>query len=748
MQSMCLILMIVAEVSDFDLGARAFNDEQYHVAEAYFQAMLAQYPTTEHRADILYYLFEIHTHESNIPRVLSVASQFLTDYAHDQRSKSLFNSLVQVLVRRQAFSIIAEYLKTYDYLVTDQTVIEKTAGELIARKQFALAESLLHRCTRTDTVKLMLASVTEDFGEREALYLSIPGAQGKIHLMQFYLEQGDTIDAFEVFGGMKENTVEEPRLFQYARISRLFDMGSFARAVDRMERAPGMSNKARLLRALATGKLDVPELPLDAAESSLLAQYVSQDTVSRRPPEQLDIDSVPADSFTPTYINRLRRGIENYFLDSLYADMLLKEGRIRDAYKVVKPYFAYQNTIRFARMVQAIYLYQDGAYDRAARDIILSRTRAPQWVYLLANAFRFLGRESDYLYRDVVTRSSDSSLVSRAQKELMRINFDKGAYDDVLAFGFETAQEDTQLIKLYAYSLARTGAYKDALSVFKQHVGDETYTLANYYGEYLIEKKKYHMARTHYDTLVTSTERRLPARLLYNWALIPFLQGTVDTAMVRFHYYRKIAPGSEKFRQALFKIATLYYAQQQFDSAAYYYGLASEDDSLLTDALQNQLVCFKKLSRWADVVDVGTVLLEHVREEEKHAVTFELGYAFLRSGRIRQAVNFLENAVARKPTPEYHYWLAETYLGKGDFVRALYHYQKIVDAFAKDEMWMPTAQYKTGIVLEFLDERDEARAVYEQIIKKRGRTDTWGIEAQKRIDELDKGKTYKAKGKR
>ena len=738
MQSVCLILLVcAAEVSDFDLGKRAYEKEQYSVARAYFQAVLAQDPTTEHRADILYYLFEIHRHEHNIPHVLSVGGQFLTDYAHDRRSKSLFNSLVQELIRMQAFSIMAEYLRTYDYLVTDQAVIEKTAGELIARKQFALAESLLHRCTRTDTVKLMLASVTEDLGEREALYLSIPGTQGKIHLMQFYLEQGDTIDAFEVFSGMKENTVEETRLFQYARISRLFDTGSFARAVDGMKQTPGMSNKARLLRALETGKLDVLELPLDAAESSLLAQCVSQDTVSRRPPEQLAIDSVLADSFTPTYINHLRRGIESYFLDSLYADLLLKDGRIRDAYEVVKPYLAYQNTIRFGRMVRAIYLYHDGAHDRAARDIILSRTRAPQWIHLLADAFRFLGRESDYLYRDVVKRSSDSSLVSRAQKELMKINFDKGAYDDVLEFGFETAQEDTQLIKLYAYSLARTGTYKDALSVFKQYIGDEPYTLANYYGEYLIETKKYRMARTHYDTLVTSAERRLPARFLYNWALIPFLQGTVDTAMVRFHYYRKTAPGSEKFRQALFKIATLYYAQQQFDSAAYYYGLASEDDSLLTDALQNQLVCYKKLSRWADVVDVGSVLLEHMYEEEKHAVTFELGYAFLRSGRIRQAVSFLKNAVARKPTPEYHYWLAETYLGKGDFVRALYHYRKIVDAFSEDEMWVPTAQYKTGIVLEFLDERDEARAVYEQIIKERGRTDTWGIEARKRIDELE-----------
>ena len=322
----------------------------------------------------------------------------------------------------------------------------------------------------------------------------------------------------------------------------------------------------------------------------------------------------------------------------------------------------------------------------------------------------------------------------------MKINFDKGRYDGVLTYGFEIAQNDTQLIELYAYSLARTGKYNDAVSIFKRYFENETYDLKNYYGEYLIENKKHSTARTHYDSIVTRADRRLPERLYYNWALIPFLQGQVDTAMARFQYFRKTAPRSEQFYQALFKIATLYFAQQEFDSAAYYYGLASEDDSLRADALQNQLVCFKKSSRWPDVINVARPLLELVPQEEEHAITFELGYAFLRSGHIRQAVDFLKTALTLNPTPEYYYWLAEAYLGKGDFVRALYHYQKIVDGFTEDEMWTPTAQYKTGIVLEFLDELDEAQAVYEQIIKERGRSDTWGIEAQKRLEALNQGK--------
>jgi TolA-binding protein len=135
---------------------------------------------------------------------------------------------------------------------------------------------------------------------------------------------------------------------------------------------------------------------------------------------------------------------------------------------------------------------------------------------------------------------------------------------------------------------------------------------------------------------------------------------------------------------------------------------------------------------------VGTQLLAIVPGEEKHDIHFEIGYALLRSGRIRTAIEHLKTATVLKPSHEYAYWLAEAYLGKGEFVRALYHYQRIVDVLEYDEMWTPTAQYKTGVVLEFLEETEEARKVYKRIIQKRGRSDTWGIEAQKRIEELDK----------
>jgi hypothetical protein len=51
-------------------------------------------------------------------------------------------------------------------------------------------------------------------------------------------------------------------------------------------------------------------------------------------------------------------------------------------------------------------------------------------------------------------------------------------------------------------------------------------------------------------------------------------------------------------------------------------------------------------------------------------------------------------------------------------------------------MWTPTAEYKIGIAFELMDELEEAKRVYNGIVRRRGAQDTWGIEAQKRLETI------------
>lgn len=115
---------------------------------------------------------------------------------------------------------------------------------------------------------------------------------------------------------------------------------------------------------------------------------------------------------------------------------------------------------------------------------------------------------------------------------------------------------------------------------------------------------------------------------------------------------------------------------------------------------------------------------------------FEIGYAWLRLGVAATALDYLNAACREDPAAEHHYWLAETYLGKGDFLRALYHYEAIKRLYPDDKMWTPTAEFKSGLALEFLGATGEAIRVYQALIKRRGTADVWGSEAQQRLEGL------------
>ena len=258
----------------------------------------------------------------------------------------------------------------------------------------------------------------------------------------------------------------------------------------------------------------------------------------------------------------------------------------------------------------------------------------------------------------------------------------------------------------------------------------------NHYGLYLIDQEEFGAAGFYFDSLM-QTMGSSNDELYYNWALTAFLKNDMETANQRFSSYLTEYPEGVRLYDAFFKIATLNYLQENYDSAAHYYGLASKDSDLMTDALRNQLISHKKAGDWPSVISGGQKMLVSDLDLDMADIHFDIGYAYLRAGKIKQAIDNLGTASRLRSDPRFYYWLGEAYLSKGDFVRAFYSYRKVIDQHADDEMWVPTAQYKTGIVLELMDEPEAAKAVYEKIIRQKGVADPIGAEAQIRLRELE-----------
>jgi TolA-binding protein len=450
------------------------------------------------------------------------------------------------------------------------------------------------------------------------------------------------------------------------------------------------------------------------------------------------LDSLLAETVdTTAFLQDLRGQYDNtYYLDSLYCQRLIRLGRYGDAVRAISFYLRNCNTRDYVRKVLGMQHFASRDYRRAAEHLIASGYHTPSVQYMLGECLRYMGYEAGDFYETVMAETADSALYLRALAGFIQDRYHADDFPKVCSFSAAELPEDTNLIRLYVRSLARCGekALADSILIARSLAVDPL--MLNHYGLFLIDQEKFAEAGFYFDSLMQTTGMG-DDELYYNWALTAFLNNDMETAIQRFSSYLIDRPQGSRRHDVFFKIATLNYLQENYDSAAYYYGLASKDRDLMADALRNQLISYKKAGDWPGVIRIGQEILASGIELELADIHFDIGYAYLRAAKIKQAIENLVVATRLRSDPRFYYWLGEAYLSKGDFARAFYSYQKVVDRHADDEMWAPTAQYKTGIVLELMDETEAAGAVYKKIIRQRGSADPIAAEAQIRLKEIE-----------
>jgi tetratricopeptide (TPR) repeat protein len=646
---------------------------------------------------------------------------------------------MQRLVEKQSYLIAVDYLRAYDFLMSDYSVVEALGHGLMAQGLFTSADYVFSLCEQSDTIKVSRAMMIDDYEEREKIFKSMQGTTRDLYLIENYLLVGDTVSAFLVFRDLADRDLSDGSLYRYAKMVMLFDHDNIPWYTQELRRAQGFERKAELLQAAAGFGSGIKIMPEDEEEIGLYLQVIDVDTVSKELPEDLALDSLILEAAdTLMLLGQLRWQYQNNFsLDSMYCQLLLRRGSYEEASKVISSYLKYHNTHRYVRKIRGFQYYTDRDFRSAANYIILSNYRGPISLYVLAECLRALDHGAADLYRRVMDQTTDSTLHHKALRGYLLERYKTESYEDICSVDFDDLEGDTGLIRIYVRSLARCGQGGLADSLHNSFFDAPDLEVINLHGEYLISEKKYDAATVFYDSIIQHVSGDFHDGIYYNWALVSFLSNEMDVAQQRFVYYVANFRGGVHIHDALFKIATLNYLQESYDSAAYYYGLASEDDELKLDALRNELISYKKAGSWSMVNETGWKLLALVDKEEEAGVRFDIGYALLRGGRIKESIDNILIASRLESDPRYYYWLGEAYLSKGDFARALYSYQKVLDSHPDDEMWAPTAEYKTGIVLELLDEITSARDVYKRIIKERGVEHPIGAEAKIRLKQIE-----------
>jgi len=740
---LCSIAFAQDGAADYFTARHNFEQNNYAIARSFFEEFIRERPEDILVPNARYYLIRISQADGNTTEMLAQGFQYLQRQFYGERRQEVFNLMLSELIDQKAYLLAFDCLKRYDYLKPDSTLLWEICLHLVEQPLYS--DKIWPYCPRQDTFKFLRAQAIVDPTEKAELYGHIKGIKGELYLTDFFLGFGDTLKAYDLYRKITMESMKIPLplplLYRAAKVSRLFDADLFKSQIAELSMSADFSRKAKLLKALQTGVLETEITPSDPEETNMLLQYYRLDTVAVGLPEDIDREGLFADTTNFLQnIQMLRKKYRDVFsLDSLYAEALLEQDLYQDAYNVLLKYGKYVNVKPYLRRVKTYADFYYQRYEQALCNVLIMQSRDPNLLYIAARSKEQLDQNPLDLYAKVMELAGDTLLKRKAFNNYLKSAYKYQRYQTIAGYDpsyFTTA--DDKLFEIYLYSQVRTGNKAKADSLFgsfvREYSMEFTKDYVNAYGEYLVEGKKYDLAISYYDSIMQCAPGYLTDKMSYNYALSLFMKQNYTAAESLFHLIFTQYRNSDKYAAAAFKIATIKYVNGDFDSAGFYYHIAGADTTLKQNALQNELIAYKKSEDWNKVIRSGTNLLAMLPDDAGDETLFEIGYAYLRRADAPRAIEYLKRAIAVKPSPEHHYWLAEAYLGRGDFIRALYHYQAIVADFARDEMWMPTAEFKSGLALEFLGEVEQARALYRDLIKKRGVADVWGGEAKKRLE--------------
>ncbi len=738
--SPCLIFSATRNpVDDFSIALKNYEQGEYYIARVFFEQFVNNNPYDTLIPQAYYYLLKIYDQNNDLTKFFSRANKFLESFTYDKKREEIFNLLLKKLVEQNTYYLAYKYIQKYDYISVDTVLLSKIILNLSTQTIFI--DKFLEIFPENESLKILKALTIKNLNERTQIFQTIKKPRSSLYLIDNYLLIGDTVSAWEEYQSIKLNEIPENMLYRWAMFAIIFNENDLKKILSRLETYPELKEKKKILNIFIEKRLPDSISIQQDQDLKFVQKFFNMrhiDSTQLLFPENINMDSILNDtSNIENNLLSLRQQIKsNYKLDSIYCEHLIKKQAYAEAYNVIKDYLPYPETRNFSRMTRALKYCAENNFKMALNDLIFCLNNDPYIKFIYAECLKQTGRDPVPVYEELLASCRDSLIRFQSLSEYIKYKYNKDDYPAITKIVFQEIQNDTDLTKLYLLSLVRTGKTAKAETLYQKIFGNLDLDFHNARINYLMENKLWKKASIVLDSLIKITEYQNNQILNYNNALVAFCTENYAYAETCFHNFISRFKKNKYYYPALFKIGTLKYLKQSFDSAAYYYGLAAKDSMLRIEALQNQLLALKKSERWAELIDVGQMFIKICPDSMKPDYYFEIGYACLRAGLINQAIKNLKTAISLKSNVNYHYWLGEAYLGKGDFQRALYHYQKIVYNFKKDEMWYPTALFKTGLALEMLDEMKEAKEIYHRIIKERGTGDIWGNEAQKRLELL------------
>jgi TolA-binding protein len=223
------------------------------------------------------------------------------------------------------------------------------------------------------------------------------------------------------------------------------------------------------------------------------------------------------------------------------------------------------------------------------------------------------------------------------------------------------------------------------------------------------------------------------------------VEGEHSQALLDFLRLEKEYPETDLYFDTLFKLGTVYYMLENYDSSATYFNMvtSAEKASLVENAYFNLGLALEEagLAREASRAFLSLAVRFPFSERFERAL-LRAAYTLEQAGWPVEAIPIyralLQYAEDPETAAETMYWIGESYSEADDPLRAACEFLRVVHLFEGGGPWVGTAGFRAGMECEKAGLTDHALIVYRENVRKFGTDTDWGRASQERLDELTK----------
>ena len=304
--------------------------------------------------------------------------------------------------------------------------------------------------------------------------------------------------------------------------------------------------------------------------------------------------------------------------------------------------------------------------------------------------------------------------------------------------------EDTLILAKLVTALYRSGEIRKADSLWLRldlmSTSDQSPLLLEKVA-YLLNAGRVEEADTVLVSLANVRALWQNENFVYYSGLAAARQGRQENAMEILKGFVSHFPTSKLLSAVYFKLGSLFYMQQEPDSAASYYRRTLNDPALRRDALENLAKIARSQKKWDRALEYSELLAEEATSsEERGSVYLELGVTAYYALKFSQSITYFERALplVTEERPYLLYCAARSYAAFADperLERAVALFLQCHEEFPQNQ-WGLESWLMAGEGYVQLERYDDARVIFKAILAQRGEEDPFGMRAKTSLEKL------------